>query len=183
MGDAKVKFAALYDAHHAQVVSYCNRRSAPDSAEDLVSEVFLTAWRRIDDAPSGERALPWLYQIAFNVAGNHWRGRDRRHRVLEKLRTVRTRTSTPLADSVEVRDEVRRVLVAAENLRDGDIEILRLFHWEQLTVAEIATVLDLSVNTAKQRLRRARKSLISEFEHLTGRTAAPDLLQLEGGGQ
>lgn len=88
MSDPKAeRFASLYDAHFPRLVAYCRRRVDAHAVDDLVADVFLAAWRRIDDAPPVDEALPWLYRIAYNTTANHWRGRHRRQR----LRRARTR--------------------------------------------------------------------------------------------
>jgi RNA polymerase sigma-70 factor (ECF subfamily) len=53
-------------------------------------------------------------------------------------------------------EAVRRALA---QLRPEDAELLRLWAWEQLTPAEIATVLGISANAAHSRLHRARRKL------------------------
>jgi len=63
-----------------------------------------------------------------------------------------------------VREEVRAVVGLLDDLRPADAEILRLAAWEELDTAEIATVLDISPDAAKQRLSRARKRLSDMYE-------------------
>jgi RNA polymerase sigma-70 factor (ECF subfamily) len=48
-------------------------------------------------------------------------------------------------------------------LRPEDAELLRLWAWEQLTPAEIATVLGISANAAHSRLHRARRKLAEQL--------------------
>ena len=55
-------FEDLYRTHHPAVLRYAVRRVGPDDADDVVSEVFATAWRR--RTAVGEPPLPWLYRAA-----------------------------------------------------------------------------------------------------------------------
>lgn len=160
------RFAELYQANYPRLVDYGRRRVRADEVDDLVAEVFLIAWRRIDDAPPGNRALPWLYRIAYHRIGNHWRGRDRQRRLVRRLATVRPTTPSPIPgpEGVDGGQRADRILEAAARLRSTDAEVLRLAHWEELTVAEIAHVLGIAPNSAKQRLRRARRRLKREYE-------------------
>jgi len=166
-GLATAQFADLYETFYGQVFGYVRRRVDLSDVDDLVGEVFLAAWRRIADAPPPAEALPWLYRIAYNVTGNHWRGRDRRLRLVGKLKTQRAPAPLPVAQEVETRHEIADVMAAVTNLRGGDAEILRLAHWEHLSTGEIAQVLGIPSNTAKQRLRRARERLKSEHLRMT----------------
>src|SRR5207237_8093784 len=72
-GDAAA-FGVLFERHGKAIYNYCFRRLGDwAAAEDLVSVVFLEAWRRRDhDLPPG-KVLPWLYGIATNVVRNRRR--------------------------------------------------------------------------------------------------------------
>lgn len=58
-------FNALYDAHYSAVRAYAWRRD-PAFADDVVSETFLVAWRRLDDIPA-EASLSWLLGVSRNA--------------------------------------------------------------------------------------------------------------------
>jgi DNA-directed RNA polymerase specialized sigma24 family protein len=58
------------------VYAYALRRTDPASAQDVVSETFLTAWRRRADLPRDE--LPWLLATARLVLAKHVRSQRRR---------------------------------------------------------------------------------------------------------
>lgn len=177
------RFAELYQAHYPRLVDYGRRRVGPDEVEDLVADVFLTAWRRIDDAPDGDRALPWLYRIAYHRIGNHWRGRDRRLRLAQRLASVLATTPSPIPgpEGIDGGPRADRILEAAARLGRTDAEVLRLAHWEELTVAEIAQVLGINPNSAKQRLRRARRRLQREYEATLDPKGAAHPVPAEGG--
>jgi DNA-directed RNA polymerase specialized sigma24 family protein len=75
-----VAFAGMYDAHAADLLRYLWRRCGDCAqAEDLLSVVFLEAWRRRAALRPGAATRPWLYGIATNVLRNHRRSL-RRHR-------------------------------------------------------------------------------------------------------
>lgn len=61
------KFRAIYDHHFDQIARYCLRRLREAEAHDAVSEVFLVAWRELDDVPTSDETLPWLYGVARNA--------------------------------------------------------------------------------------------------------------------
>ena len=80
------QFADLYDRHHRQIRDYCRRRLAYDLVDDAAAEIFLVAWRRIEDVPKGDEALVWLYRVAYRVVGRQWRNSARRARLDGRLR-------------------------------------------------------------------------------------------------
>ena len=74
-GAGSAAYRRVYDACYPQVLAYLVRRVGSQDAADLAAEVFTVAWRRIDDVPSGDGALPWLYGVAYRVVSYHWRAR------------------------------------------------------------------------------------------------------------
>jgi RNA polymerase sigma-70 factor (ECF subfamily) len=174
-------FAYLYQTFYRQVYAYCGRRVGADSVDDLVADVFLTVWRRIGDAPTGEGALGWLYRISHLTTSNHWRGTSRRKKLDDKLESIGIQPVPLVQDQVVVREQVREVIAAAQHLRERDVEVLRLSLWEHLSSDEIGAVLEISPNAAKQRLHRARTNLVREYERTNRNPAAP--AAQEGGVQ
>jgi DNA-directed RNA polymerase specialized sigma24 family protein len=65
MPDRERRFRAVWEAHAADVYRYVARRLPPDGvdAADVVSDLFLVAWRRDADRPDDADALPWLYGV------------------------------------------------------------------------------------------------------------------------
>jgi RNA polymerase sigma-70 factor (ECF subfamily) len=141
----------LVDLHYGAVRRYAARRLPPADADDLVAEVFAVAWRRINDVPSGDQALPWLYPVAQNCLRNQARSVKRR------LRLVRRMAEEPVLGPSADDDDV--VLVALARLSDDDQELLRLVAWEELSYAEIAQILAVSENAVAIRVHRARGRL------------------------
>jgi RNA polymerase sigma-70 factor (ECF subfamily) len=65
----------LFHDHADTVLAYALRRSDPDTAQEVVSETFTVAWRRLSDIP--DPPLPWLLGVARRVLGNHQRASSR----------------------------------------------------------------------------------------------------------
>lgn len=160
------RFRHLYEATCRDIEAYCRRRLAPEFAEAAVSEVFLTAWRRLDDVPEPPDERLWLFGVARRVVATARRAERRRTRLETKIQLTTSPADSVVSDEMDGVDDradaVRRVAVvlsAAETLSETDAEILRLVAWEQLTLAGAAVVLDISPGTAKVRLHRARRRL------------------------
>jgi DNA-directed RNA polymerase specialized sigma24 family protein len=127
--------------------------------------------------PAGEEALVWLYGVAFWVIGHQWRSTARRGRLQDRLRSVGFRPVAAADESTVDGDEHRLVLAALARLGDTDAEVLRLVVWEQLSVVDVAAVLRIEPDAARQRLHRARRNLAREYDrlqsHPTSTPAAP----------
>ncbi len=147
------EFRAIFEAHYDAVRAYARRRCArPEDAEDVVSETFTVAWRRLRDVPPGSE-LPWLYGVARRVLANQRRSERRLAGLMQRLRGQPADVATPSPGNASY------VVEAMAQLKAEDQEVLRLAAWEDLGAAEIARVLGCSANAASIRLHRARKRL------------------------
>ena len=54
---AEARFTQLYARFYSPICAYCNRRVLSEAGDDVVAEVFLTMWRRLDEVPDGDAAL------------------------------------------------------------------------------------------------------------------------------
>jgi RNA polymerase sigma factor (sigma-70 family) len=150
------RFRILYEANYARILGYALRRCPdPEDAADVVSETFLTAWRRLDAVPPEEARL-WLYGTARRVLANQRRGRRRRRQLGERLREALGQAASP---APEREGRLGDVASAFACLSDGDREILALAAWEGFGAAELGRVIGCSENAARIRLHRARRRL------------------------
>lgn len=162
------RFNVLFRAYSSDIVAYCGWRAGADDAQDAVAEVFLTAWRRLDDLPEGDAARVWLYATARRVVANQRRSTRRRAALTERLSAESA--SAPRGSSMD--EEETLVYEALHRLAARDREVLLLAEWEGLTPAQIASVVGCLVVTARGRLHRARRRFRAVYEELHGREAA-----------
>ncbi|MBK3597025.1 MULTISPECIES: RNA polymerase sigma factor [Streptomyces] len=150
------RFAELYRDHRGAIEAYAARRAHPDRVADVVADVFLTAWRRMEDIGDADE-LPWLYGVARRTLANDRRSQRRQVSLTELLAAQpATFDSSEHADSaIAMADLVK----AFGRLKEEDQEILRLAIWENLSASDQATVLRCSTAATRVRLFRARKRL------------------------
>ena len=151
--------------HGPAVLGYLTRRTdPPHDGADLMAEVFIVAWRRLDSVPrEPDQARAWLLGVARHQLANHRRGRIRRIRLADRLRQ-HLLVNAPDPDDGP-RPDVRAALAT---LSEDDRELLTLVTWEGLTPSQVATVLRLSPGAARKRLERARRRLRAELERPAG---------------
>ena len=176
------QFTQLFNQHYRDVYAYCRRRSNAQTAADCAAETFVVAWRRRDDLPADDAALPWLYGVARRVLANEFRGSRRRRRLFDRLRTDAPGLGAEPEVVVVRRDEDRRVMAALQRLRPAEQELLRLALWEELPHEQIAERLGCSTAAATQRIYRATRKAAAQYDRLERKAAAPTAIrQAEGG--
>ena len=153
-GDATRLTAALRDAS-SDLLTYLQRRVGPDDAPDLLGETMVVAWRRVEDLPHDpERARMWLFGIARNTLLNYTRGERRRWALADRIRghAARNLVAPAADDGTDVRDAIDRL--------NSDLsELVRLVHWERMTLPQAAELLGLPESTARARYSRAKEQL------------------------
>ena len=180
-GESDARLAALYQRHYDEVLAYCTRRVGLFDAEDATADVFAVACRRVDDiAPENVRA--WLFGVARGVLANRWRASRRRSRLLERVSGIAP-TFRDLPDDKAIRRaEDQEVIDALRGMKAIDREVLMLAFWEELTMAEIAVALSISVPAVKQRKHRAEKRLAKALQDSGIESSSPRAAEERGRG-
>lgn len=158
------RFARMYEAHYRSVLAYARRRTRSSTdADEVVSETFLTAWRRLDVVLADDEALPWLFGVARRVISNQRRGNSRRAGLDTRLARQVVSADPEVDAALLANDEHQVVLGALVRLKPDDQELLRLVAWEKLSHRDAARVLGCSEGAVAVRLNRARARLGKEL--------------------
>lgn len=157
------RFEAIFSVSYSRVLAYALRRTEDrGSAEEVASETFLIAWRRIDSVP--QESLPWLLGTARKVLANRRRSAKRRSAVGQPipLEVVEAPDpGTPIPDLVADRKAFAAAFAA---LSTRDREVLTLTAWDGLEPREAAQVMGCTAATYSLRLHRARRRLLKELK-------------------
>lgn len=167
-GEQTSERAARFEALAGELIEplrrFLARRTDSATADEVLGETLLVCWRRFDDVPEGA-ALPWAYGVARLCLANAERSARRQGRVAAKLAVVDPPAQTEPGPGEAGDADLADALAA---LREDDAELLRLWAWEQLTPAEIASVLDVTANAVSIRLTRAKQKLAEQLRKSRG---------------
>jgi RNA polymerase sigma-70 factor, ECF subfamily len=156
--DRRDEFEELFAAHYWAVRDFVLRRVPASTAEDVVAETFLIAWRRlaeIEDDP-----LPWLLGVARRVVANQLRADRRRGALRDRLRGTVGASAPEWEPPVDAGSDLGQALAS---LSQREREALLLVAWEGLDAPRAARVLGCSAATFRVRLHRARRRVAGQL--------------------
>lgn len=156
MENRRSKLEAIYE-QQGQYVWNCLRRLRVQERDlaDLCQEVFLIAYRKLDEFDEDKPVQPWLFGIAYRVASNYRRKASRQR---EELGEVGPVPNAPEVVEQMSTERAREIVMKA--LDEVDMEkraIFILFKLEDHEMADIAETLSIPRQTAYSRLRAAEE--------------------------
>lgn len=155
-----LSFESVYRGHFAFVWSTLLRLGVPRAAvEDATQDVFVVVHRRLADFEGrGAGLRSWLFTIVRRVAHRHHRGARRAERKHRALAQIRIRPAD-LDEAVDQRLTAALVMEALDELDFDKRVALDLHVFEGLTGPQIASVLEIKLETAYSRIKAARQGL------------------------
>jgi RNA polymerase sigma-70 factor (ECF subfamily) len=154
---ANARIATIVEEHYDVVWRSLRRFGVADAeADDAAQQVFCVLARRISDVPE-EKVKTFLFGVVLRIAQASRRQRARRAEVSDDDAIAAVPTTAPGAD--EQLDDARARAVLDALLDQLPIElrtVFVLYEIEEMTMAEIAAILELPPGTVASRLRRAR---------------------------
>jgi RNA polymerase sigma-70 factor (ECF subfamily) len=155
-------FRVVHNRYHGDLYRYVAGRLDRQTAEDIVSETFLTAFtRRHRFDPDRGSLRPWLFGIATNLVNRHRRKEARRYRTLSRVppEPAAEGPENRVLDAVAAGRLQPRLARALTRLSAGERDVLLLVALAGLSYEEVAEALGISAGTTGSRLSRARGKL------------------------
>jgi len=157
------RFRDIYEECYPRVLAYTTSLVGRQVGEDITSETFAVAWRRVRDI--SQPPLPWLLGVARNLV-RELRRRDSRQYALAAAEAQRISSGarTDVGDVAADVTDREAALQALASLSDADRELLTLIAWHGLSTKQAARVLGCTTATLTVRLHRARRRLEKALE-------------------
>ena len=152
-------FEQLLTKHKTAVDRYVRFRLASKSdADDVLQEIYLTAYRRFEQLKNPDSFKAWLISIARSKCSDYFRERAARWEI-----PIEDIAEKELVDS---RHGIMDGWIVCETLNvlgDKDKQILYLYFWKEFPQAEIARQLNLPLGTVKSRLHTAKQNFKKSY--------------------
>jgi len=170
----EISFKEIYEEFHPKILRYLSRLAGQDAAEDIAQEVFEKVSRNLGSFRGDSKISTWIYRIATNKTIDRFRSpsvnRLLRQASLDERdgvedRNVWTGQSNRTTDGQVIRKEMSEcVHEYIDRLKPEYLAVILLSEIEGLKNREIADVLQVSLDTVKIRLHRARAKLKNELD-------------------
>jgi RNA polymerase sigma-70 factor (ECF subfamily) len=148
----------LFRRHFDSVCRFF-RNKVGDGVEDLIQKTFLACVRSRDAFRKQGSFRAYLFTIARHELYHHLKKRDREEKRIDPDADSVAHLG-PGPSTVAARRAEQRILLDALRQLPLNLQIaLELYYWEDMSAAELATVLELPEGTVRSRLRRARQLL------------------------
>jgi RNA polymerase sigma-70 factor, ECF subfamily len=161
-------FSVLY-TEHARAVYYLALRflGDPTQAEDVTHDVFLKAYRKLDQFRGEAAVRTWLYRITINHCHNLRQTWHQRHIISTDNDSVWETASSP-TDSplrvLEIKELGERIQRALEALSEEYRLLLLLVADERMSYDEVAELTQQTADAVRGKLHRARKAFTLAFQ-------------------
>ncbi|MGG0252805.1 sigma-70 family RNA polymerase sigma factor [Bacillus toyonensis] len=144
------------------VYSYVNNKEV---AEDLTQDIFVKCYKSLHTYKGNSNLKTWLWRIAINHCKDYIKSwYNKKVIVTEDDFTYMASQKESVEQTVIQNAEDSRLTSAVMNLPIKYREVIYLFYYEELSIKEIATVIEVKENTIKTRLKKAKELLKEGLE-------------------
>ncbi len=154
-------FRWVYEQYHKLIYHYCLKLIRQKSwAEEATADVFITIWQKREIVDPDAPFDPLLYKIAKDIAYNYLKKIGANERMkqifLDSFPLAHTKSGETILIESEAIEAIHTIVDALPNKRK---EVFKLHYYKGMNNRAIAQELGISVNTVREHLARARRSL------------------------
>lgn len=148
------------------------RMPSQTDADDVLQEVYLSAYRNFAGLKNKAAFKPWIISIARNKCNDYFRVKAAQMEISIEELPQQELSAGRLGISV-----VHTVRETLDRLGDKDKQILYLYFWKELPQTEIAKLLDIPVGTVKSRLHTAKQHFKNKYPYQTQKPKGDTTMQ------
>ena len=148
------------------------RLPSQSDADDVLQEVYLSAYRNFPNLKNKDAFKPWIISIARNKCNDYFRAKAAQMEISIEELSQQELSAGRLGVSV-----VHTVRETLDRLGDKDKQILYLYFWKELPQTEIAKLLDIPVGTVKSRLHTAKQHFKNKYPYQTQKPKGDTTMQ------
>mgnify|MGYP002542797967 CR=1 FL=1 len=170
----KKAFDKLYELTSNEVWFTCvSLLKDEENAKDIMQETYITAFLKLDTLKDEEKFCSWLTAIATNKSKNKLKGKVE-YQIDDEVLIAKTETDELMLPEEYInKAEKRKVLlqIIEDTLSFNQYQVVLMFYFNELSIAEIAQALEISEGTVKSRLNSSRakmKTAIEDYENKSG---------------
>ncbi len=170
----KKAFDKLYELTSNDVWFTCvSLLKDEENAKDIMQETYITAFLKLDTLKDEEKFCGWLTAIATNKSKNKLKGKVE-YQIDDEVLIAETETDELMLPEEYInKAEKRKVLlqIIEDTLSFNQYQVVLMFYFNELSIAEIAQALEISEGTVKSRLNSSRskmKTAIEDYENKSG---------------
>lgn len=164
MSNSKKKFSKIYDRYVDGIYRFIFLKvSSVETAQDLTSETFLRGWKAFETSQKSiDNPQAFLYRIARNLIVDFYRDKNKAQVVSAEYVQIAD-PSQNSEEKAKIDSDMRGIHQALAGLKDDYQNVIIWRYLDNLSVPEVAKLLNKSEKTTRVTLHRALKSLKSRL--------------------
>lgn len=154
-------FGLVYDFYQEKIYRFVYLKvPTQQDAEDITAEAFLKAWQYIQEKKAIHTLQAFLYQIARNLVVDFYRRRGAPLESLdEKEIVVADRSDLTLEEKMMLKSDMQEIEGALRQLKDAYREVIVLHYLNELSLKEVARIIEKSPGATRVLLHRGIKAV------------------------
>lgn len=164
MENPKQLFSQIYDSHIDKIFRFIFLKvNSQEIAQDLCSETFLRVWECFKDNKKIDNPNAFLYQIARNLITDHYRDKARTQIVSIDYVPI-IDPNQDLEEKTFQKTDLETIKASLANLKQDYQELIIWHYIDDLSIPEIAKIINKKEGTIRVNLHRALKTLKNKIE-------------------
>ena len=134
-----------------------------EEAEEVSQDTFIKVFRSLNRFKGDSKLSTWIYKVAYFTCLDRLKKQKREQHIvaIDEFTEHQVKTIDNALDMMEKEERKVAIQDCLQLLPSNDVALLTLFYFEELSLEEIAKIVDLTANNVKVKLYRSRKKLAS----------------------